>query len=190
MEDVAIAYGYDNLPKRVPGVNTVAAPLPINKLSDSARRELALAGFTEVAPLTLVSFSKSVNDTNVKIGLSVYYLSSAPTMKTSSSSTALMMVPRLSSWQTRRLSNTRLSELLSFLEFSRPSTQTESILCLSKFSRFLISLSKMMLMSASAEMSVVFALLTLPKHLVSRLVHSISCEKWITLAVNNHRVSL
>jgi phenylalanyl-tRNA synthetase beta chain len=54
MEDVAIAYGYDNLPKRVPGVNTVAAPFPINKLSDSARRELALAGFTEVAPLTLV----------------------------------------------------------------------------------------------------------------------------------------
>jgi phenylalanyl-tRNA synthetase beta subunit len=117
MEDVAIAYGYDNLPKRVPNVNTVAAPLPINKLSDSARRELALAGFTEVAPLTLVSFSKNVNDTNVKIDLSVYYLSSAPTMKTSNSSTALMMVPRLSSWQTQRLSNTRLSELLFFLEF-------------------------------------------------------------------------
>lgn len=117
MEDVAIAYGYDNLPKRVPNVNTVAAPLPINKLSDSARRELALAGFTEVAPLTLVSFSKNVNHTNVKIDLKVYYLSSAPTMKTSNSSTALMMVPRLSSWQTQRLSNTRLSELLFFLEF-------------------------------------------------------------------------
>jgi len=59
MEDVAIAYGYDNLPKRVPGVNTVAAPFPINKLSDSARRELALAGFTEVAPLTLCSHDEN-----------------------------------------------------------------------------------------------------------------------------------
>lgn len=61
MEDVAIAYGYDNLPKRVPNVNTVAAPFPINKLSDSARRELALAGFTEVAPLTLVRATIKLN---------------------------------------------------------------------------------------------------------------------------------
>ncbi|CAM0140634.1 phenylalanine--tRNA ligase subunit beta [Umbelopsis sp. WA50703] len=59
MEDVAIAYGYDNLPKRVPNVNTVAAPFPINKLSDAARRELALAGFTEVAPLTLCSHDEN-----------------------------------------------------------------------------------------------------------------------------------
>lgn len=55
MEDVAIAYGYDNLPKGVPKVNTVAAPFPINKLADHVRRELALAGFSEVLPLILVS---------------------------------------------------------------------------------------------------------------------------------------
>lgn len=75
MEDVAIAYGYDNLPKRVPNVNTVAAPFPINKLSDSARRELALAGFTEVAPLTLCShdenfkFLKRVDDGTTAVKL-------------------------------------------------------------------------------------------------------------------------
>lgn len=55
MEDVAIAYGYDNLSKGVPKVNTVAAPFPINKLADHVRRELALAGFSEVLPLILVS---------------------------------------------------------------------------------------------------------------------------------------
>ncbi len=55
MEDVAISYGYDNLPKKMPNVNTFGAPLPLNKLSDHIRKELAMAGFTEVAPLILVS---------------------------------------------------------------------------------------------------------------------------------------
>ncbi|CAO3613214.1 unnamed protein product [Cunninghamella echinulata] len=59
MEDVAIAYGYDNLPKKMPGVNTVASALPINKMSDHARRELALAGFSEVAPLILCSHDEN-----------------------------------------------------------------------------------------------------------------------------------
>lgn len=62
MEDVAIAYGYDNLPKKMPGVNTVATALPINKMSDHARRELALAGFTEVAPLILVKNNNNNNN--------------------------------------------------------------------------------------------------------------------------------
>lgn len=55
MEDVAISYGYDNLPKKMPNVNTFASALPLNKLSDHVRRELAMAGFSEVAPLILVS---------------------------------------------------------------------------------------------------------------------------------------
>ncbi|KAI8099700.1 beta subunit of phenylalanyl-tRNA synthetase [Halteromyces radiatus] len=59
MEDVAISYGYDNLPRQMPGVNTVGAALPINKMSDHARRELALAGFTEVAPLILCSHDEN-----------------------------------------------------------------------------------------------------------------------------------
>ncbi|KAL0078849.1 DNA-binding transcription regulator [Phycomyces blakesleeanus] len=59
MEDVAISYGYDNLTKRMPSVNTVASALPVNKLSDHARRELALSGFTEVAPLILCSHDEN-----------------------------------------------------------------------------------------------------------------------------------
>lgn len=54
MEDVAISYGYDNLPKKMPNVNTFASALPLNKLSDHVRKEVAMAGFTEVAPLILV----------------------------------------------------------------------------------------------------------------------------------------
>ncbi|KAI9219054.1 phenylalanyl-tRNA synthetase beta chain [Blastocladiella britannica] len=55
MEDVAIAYGYNKITKTVPTVNTVGKPLPINKLSDLIRRELALSGYSEVLPLTLCS---------------------------------------------------------------------------------------------------------------------------------------
>ncbi|BFZ55798.1 phenylalanine--tRNA ligase subunit beta [Savitreella phatthalungensis] len=56
MEDVAIAYGYNNLPKTFPDKSaTVGQPLPLNKLSDLLRRETAMAGFTEVMPLILCS---------------------------------------------------------------------------------------------------------------------------------------
>jgi phenylalanyl-tRNA synthetase beta chain len=54
MEDVAIAYGYNNLPHRAPSVSTIGKPYPLNKLADIARLELALAGWSEVSPLTLV----------------------------------------------------------------------------------------------------------------------------------------
>ncbi|KAI8877197.1 beta subunit of phenylalanyl-tRNA synthetase [Backusella circina FSU 941] len=59
MEDVAISYGYDNLPKKMPSVNTFASALPLNKLSDHVRRETAMAGFTEVAPLILCSHDEN-----------------------------------------------------------------------------------------------------------------------------------
>lgn len=55
MEDVAVAYGFDHLPRRFPKTNTVGAPLPINKLSDLVRRECATAGWTEILPLILCS---------------------------------------------------------------------------------------------------------------------------------------
>ncbi|KNE62341.1 phenylalanine-tRNA ligase, beta subunit [Allomyces macrogynus ATCC 38327] len=59
MEDVAIAYGFNKIPKTLPAVNTVGKPFPINKLSDQIRRELALAGFSEVLPLTLCSHDEN-----------------------------------------------------------------------------------------------------------------------------------
>lgn len=54
MEDVAIAYGFDRVPKRFPKTNTIAQQLPINKLSDLLRREVALAGYTEALTFALV----------------------------------------------------------------------------------------------------------------------------------------
>ena len=54
MEDVAIAYGFNNIVETHPKTNTVASPLPVNKLSDKLRRELAQAGYCEVLAFTLV----------------------------------------------------------------------------------------------------------------------------------------
>ncbi|KAI9317202.1 beta subunit of phenylalanyl-tRNA synthetase [Dichotomocladium elegans] len=66
MEDVAISYGYDNLPRKMPGVNTVGTAFAINKMADHARRELAMAGFTEVAPLILCSHDENFKFLNRK----------------------------------------------------------------------------------------------------------------------------
>ncbi|RPA85230.1 phenylalanyl-tRNA synthetase [Ascobolus immersus RN42] len=60
MEDVAIAYGYNNLPKTFPNKSsTVAEALPINKLSDLVRLETAMAGWSEVMPLILCSHDEN-----------------------------------------------------------------------------------------------------------------------------------
>ena len=62
-EDVAIAYGYNNLTKTVPKTMTVARQLPINKLSDQMRQSVAQAGFTETLTFSLCSR----DDVSVKI---------------------------------------------------------------------------------------------------------------------------
>ncbi|KLO15860.1 phenylalanyl-tRNA synthetase subunit beta [Schizopora paradoxa] len=59
MEDVAIAYGYNNLPKTFPNTNTVAQALPVSKLSDVVRRECAQAGWIEVLPFILCSHEEN-----------------------------------------------------------------------------------------------------------------------------------
>ncbi|KAG0637282.1 hypothetical protein HOY80DRAFT_281842 [Tuber brumale] len=60
MEDVAIGYGFNNLPKTFPGKSgTIAAPLPINKLSDIVRLEAAMCGWSEVLPLILCSYDEN-----------------------------------------------------------------------------------------------------------------------------------
>ncbi|KAE8709654.1 putative phenylalanine--tRNA ligase beta subunit [Hibiscus syriacus] len=56
MEDVAIAYGYNNIPKRM---LSSLKPLPLNHLSDLIRSEIAMSGFTEV--LTWILCSKKEN---------------------------------------------------------------------------------------------------------------------------------
>lgn len=60
MEDVAIAYGFNSLPRSFPSKSgTIAQPLPINKLSDIVRMEAAMAGWTEVLPLILCSHDEN-----------------------------------------------------------------------------------------------------------------------------------
>lgn len=60
MEDVAIAYGFNRLPRSFPSKSgTVAQPLMINKLSDIVRLEAAMAGWSEVMPLVLCSHDEN-----------------------------------------------------------------------------------------------------------------------------------
>lgn len=60
MEDAAIAYGFNNLPRYLPATHAaVAAALPINKLADIVRFEAAMAGWAEVMPLILCSHDEN-----------------------------------------------------------------------------------------------------------------------------------
>ncbi len=55
MQDVAIAWGYNNLDVKVPQTVTVGEELPLNQLQELLRMECAMAGFTEIATWALVS---------------------------------------------------------------------------------------------------------------------------------------
>ncbi|CCF57345.1 hypothetical protein KAFR_0C03530 [Kazachstania africana CBS 2517] len=61
MEDAAIGYGYDNLPKteKLSNANFIASPLPINKISDIFRVASAQASWLEVMALTLCSHDEN-----------------------------------------------------------------------------------------------------------------------------------
>lgn len=67
MEDVAIAYGFNKLPRFFPSKSgTVAQPLMINKLGDIVRQEAAMAGWSEVMPLILCSHDENFAHLNRK----------------------------------------------------------------------------------------------------------------------------
>uniref|UniRef100_A0A8C6ZU85 Phenylalanine--tRNA ligase beta subunit n=1 Tax=Nothoprocta perdicaria TaxID=30464 RepID=A0A8C6ZU85_NOTPE len=55
MEDAAIAYGYNNIQMTIPKMYTIANQLPLNKLTELLRTDLAAAGFTEVLTFALCS---------------------------------------------------------------------------------------------------------------------------------------
>lgn len=55
MQDVAIAWGFNNLDEKVPQTVTVGSELPLNQLTEMLRMECAMAGFTEIATWALVS---------------------------------------------------------------------------------------------------------------------------------------
>ena len=55
IEDVAIAYGYNNIEKTLPKSLTIANQQPINKLTDLLRNSVAQSGFTEALTFSLCS---------------------------------------------------------------------------------------------------------------------------------------
>lgn len=54
-EDIAIAWGYNNIEKTIPKTSTIGKEFPLNKLTDHLRNELAQAGFTEALTFSLCS---------------------------------------------------------------------------------------------------------------------------------------
>jgi phenylalanyl-tRNA synthetase beta chain len=67
MEDLAIAYGFNDLPRSSPNQSvTLGKPLMINKLSDIVREECAMAGWSEVMPLILCSHEENFEYLNRK----------------------------------------------------------------------------------------------------------------------------
>lgn len=54
-EDVAIAYGYNNINKTFPGTLHIGKQFALNKLTDQLRTQVAQSGFTEILTFTLCS---------------------------------------------------------------------------------------------------------------------------------------
>ncbi|XP_034938881.1 phenylalanine--tRNA ligase beta subunit [Chelonus insularis] len=54
-EDIAIAWGYNNIKKTVPDTPTIGQEFLLNKLTDHLRQELAQTGFTEALTFALCS---------------------------------------------------------------------------------------------------------------------------------------
>lgn len=69
-EDIGLAYGYNNIPVRMPEANTIAQPFPLNKLSDQLRVNVAAAGWTEVLNFSLCSSDDISSKLRQKDGLS------------------------------------------------------------------------------------------------------------------------
>lgn len=61
MEDAAVGYGFNNLPKgeKLSNANFIASALPINKISDIFRIASSQASWLEVLPLTLCSHDEN-----------------------------------------------------------------------------------------------------------------------------------
>lgn len=70
IEDVAIAYGFNNIERIVPSTSCIAEQFAINKLTDLLRESIAAAGFTECLTFALCSrediatkLKKNIEDT-------------------------------------------------------------------------------------------------------------------------------
>jgi phenylalanyl-tRNA synthetase beta chain len=71
IEDVAIAYGYNNLETTIPETNTVGGPLAINQFTDLLRAEIARAGYMEMLTHGLCSTAENFTNLRRPIGPAV-----------------------------------------------------------------------------------------------------------------------
>lgn len=71
VEDVAIAYGYNNLPIQVPSTICIGAALPINQFTDLLRIEISQAGFMEMLTHGLCSTAENFTNLQRPVGPAV-----------------------------------------------------------------------------------------------------------------------
>eukprot|EP01035_Chromulina_nebulosa_P017679 gene17679-23269_t len=71
IEDVAIAYGYNNIVQEIPRTLTVGAPLPINNFTDLLRAEIARAGYMEMLTHGLCSTAENFTHLRRPLGPAV-----------------------------------------------------------------------------------------------------------------------
>ena len=71
IEDVAIAYGYNNIIQKVPATLTVGGALPINQVTDLLRAEIASAGYVEMLTHGLCSTAENFTHLRRPIGPAV-----------------------------------------------------------------------------------------------------------------------
>jgi phenylalanyl-tRNA synthetase beta chain len=71
IEDVGIAYGFNNVPISLPKTVCTGAPLPVNQFSDLLRIELANAGFMEMLTHGLCSTAENFTHLQHKVGPAV-----------------------------------------------------------------------------------------------------------------------
>lgn len=71
IEDVAIAYGYNNIVQVLPSTLTVGQALPINQFTDLLRAEIAFAGYMEMLTHGLCSTAENFTNLRRPIGPAV-----------------------------------------------------------------------------------------------------------------------
>jgi len=91
MEDVAIAYGYNNLVRALPKTVTSGRQQPLNKLTDLLRGEVAMAGFNEVLTLSLCSREENFDFLNKKDDGSAISIANPQTLEFQVARTTLLV---------------------------------------------------------------------------------------------------
>lgn len=75
-EDVAIAFGYNNIKKCLPETMSIASQYPLNKLTEQLREQVAQSGFTEALTFTLVLF-RILNNQSTNASIFILFFNSS-----------------------------------------------------------------------------------------------------------------